>query len=97
MRFAICLDNEGYEASLELRKLYQVLTSERNDPKDYIRRTAESAQFDHDLVLRYRGASVKHLPWVVEELEKVILEEAERKKEAELTRVEEAGLRRGDI
>ena len=33
----------------------------------------------------------------VEELEKVILEEAERKKEAELTRVEEAGLRRGDI
>jgi TRAP-type mannitol/chloroaromatic compound transport system permease small subunit len=33
----------------------------------------------------------------VEELEKVILEEAERKKEAEITRDEEAGLRRGDI
>jgi hypothetical protein len=24
MTFAICLDNEGYEASLELRKIYQV-------------------------------------------------------------------------
>ena len=42
MRFAICLDNEGYEASLELRKLYQVLTPERNDPKDYIRVVDES-------------------------------------------------------
>ena len=36
---------------------------------DYIGRTAGSAEFDHDLVLRYRGASVKHLPWVVEELD----------------------------
>jgi isopenicillin-N N-acyltransferase-like protein len=36
---------------------------------DYIRRNAEGAEFDHDLVLRYRGASVKHLPWVVEELD----------------------------
>jgi TRAP-type mannitol/chloroaromatic compound transport system permease small subunit len=33
----------------------------------------------------------------VEELEKVILEEAEKKKEAPITRNEEAGLRRGDI
>ena len=33
----------------------------------------------------------------VEELEKVILEEAEKKKEAEITRDEGAGLRRGDI
>jgi hypothetical protein len=36
---------------------------------DYIRRTAEASKFDHDLVLRYRGASVKYLPWVVEELD----------------------------
>jgi isopenicillin-N N-acyltransferase like protein len=36
---------------------------------DYIRRSVEGAEFDHDLVLRYRGASVKHLPWVVEELD----------------------------
>jgi hypothetical protein len=42
MRFAICLDNEGYEASLELRKIYQVLAPEQNDPKDYIRIRDES-------------------------------------------------------
>ena len=42
MRFAICLDNEGYEASLELCKIYQVLTPEQNDPKDYIRIRDES-------------------------------------------------------
>ena len=36
---------------------------------DSIRRSVEGAEFDHDLVLRYRRASVKHLPWVVEELD----------------------------
>lgn len=34
-----------------------------------MRRNAEGLEFDHDLVLRYRGASVKHLPWVVDELD----------------------------
>ena len=37
--------------------------------RDSIRRSLEGAEFDHDIVLRYRGASVKHLPWVVEELD----------------------------
>lgn len=37
MTFAICLDNEGYEASLELRKIYSVVCPEANDPKGYIR------------------------------------------------------------
>ena len=36
---------------------------------DHIRRSVDGADFDHDLVLRFRGASVKHLPWVVEELD----------------------------
>jgi isopenicillin-N N-acyltransferase like protein len=36
---------------------------------DYIRRSVDDADFDHDLVLRYRRASVKHLPGVVEELD----------------------------
>jgi isopenicillin-N N-acyltransferase-like protein len=36
---------------------------------DDIRRSVEGAEFDPDIVLRYRGASVKHLPWVVEELD----------------------------
>ena len=44
MVFAICLDNEGYEAALELRKIYQVLTPEANDPKDYVRVIDESGE-----------------------------------------------------
>ena len=44
MTFAICLDNEGYEASLELRKIYQVLRPEANDPKGYIRILDESGE-----------------------------------------------------
>ena len=44
MTFAICLDNEGYEASLELRKIYQVLPPETNDPKDYVRIVDESGE-----------------------------------------------------
>ena len=39
------------------------------ETRDYIHRSIEGVEFDHDLVLRYRGASVKHLPWVVEELD----------------------------
>ena len=36
---------------------------------DYIRQSVDGLEFDRELVLRYRGASVKHLPWVVEELD----------------------------
>jgi len=42
MIFALCLDNESYEASLELRKLYPVLPPESNDPLGYIRVVDES-------------------------------------------------------
>lgn len=44
MTFAICIDNEGYEASLELRKIYQVVPAESNDPKGYIRIVDESGE-----------------------------------------------------
>jgi hypothetical protein len=44
MRFAICLDNNGYEASLELRKIYQVSSPESNDPEGYIRIIDESGE-----------------------------------------------------
>lgn len=44
MRFAICLDNEGYEASLELRKIYPVVSPEPNDPAEYIRIVDESGE-----------------------------------------------------
>ncbi len=35
--YALCLDNEGYEVSLELRKLYPVIAPEPNDPIGYLR------------------------------------------------------------
>lgn len=44
MTFAICLDNEGYEAALELRKIYTVAPSEANDPKGYLRIVDESGE-----------------------------------------------------
>ncbi|MDT5121669.1 MAG: hypothetical protein QOC96_1151 [Acidobacteriota bacterium] len=42
--YAVCLDNEGYEASLELRKLYPVIIPEANDPAGYIRIIDESGE-----------------------------------------------------
>jgi hypothetical protein len=44
MTFAICTDNEGYEASLELRKIYPVTRPEPNDPKGYIQVVDESGE-----------------------------------------------------
>jgi hypothetical protein len=44
MTFAICLNNEGHEAALELRKIYQVLPAEANDPRGYIRIVDESGE-----------------------------------------------------
>lgn len=44
MTFAICLENEGYEASLELRKIYQVLPPKGKDPGGYIRIVDESGE-----------------------------------------------------
>lgn len=42
--YALCLDNEGYEVSLELRKLYQVIEREANDPAGYLRIIDESGE-----------------------------------------------------
>ncbi len=42
--YAICLNNEGYEASLELRKLYQILPPEPNDPAGWLRVVDESGE-----------------------------------------------------
>lgn len=42
--YALCINNEGYEASLELRKLYQVLPPEKNDPQDWLRVVDESGE-----------------------------------------------------
>jgi len=44
MQFAICLDNEGYEASLEIGKLYQVIPDDEASNHGYIRLTDESGE-----------------------------------------------------
>lgn len=42
--FAICTDNEGYEASLELRKLYEVLPDDDAQRHAQIRVVDESGE-----------------------------------------------------
>jgi hypothetical protein len=42
--YALCVSNEGNEESLELRKLYQVVAPEPNDPLDWIRIIDESGE-----------------------------------------------------
>lgn len=42
--YALCVNNAGYEESLELRKLYQVLPPEPHDPADWLRVVDESGE-----------------------------------------------------
>jgi len=44
MKFAICLDNEGYKASLEAGKLYRVIQDEEAAAHGYIKITDESGE-----------------------------------------------------
>ena len=43
-RFVVCLDNQGYEVSLERRKLYQVLADRQAAKHDQIRVVDESGE-----------------------------------------------------
>jgi hypothetical protein len=63
MTFAVCIDNEGYEVSLELRKIYQVLQPEANDPKGYVRIVDESGE---DYLYNAKGFEIIDLPPRVE-------------------------------
>jgi hypothetical protein len=42
--YALCIDNEGTEVSLEPLKLYQIVEPERNDSADWIRVIDESGE-----------------------------------------------------
>jgi hypothetical protein len=42
--FALCVDNGGFEAALELRKLYQIAPAEKNDPAGWLRVIDESGE-----------------------------------------------------
>jgi len=44
LHFAVCINNEGYEASLELGKLYQVIPDVDADVNDLIRVIDESGE-----------------------------------------------------
>jgi archaellum component FlaG (FlaF/FlaG flagellin family) len=42
--YMICIDNHGYEASLETRKLYQVLTDKEAEKNSQVRVIDESGE-----------------------------------------------------
>ena len=43
-QFAVCIDNAGYPASLELRKIYQVLPDEKAAKHNLVRVIDESGE-----------------------------------------------------
>ena len=44
VRFAACISNKGYEASLELGKLYRVIPDEETGRRGYLRIVDESGE-----------------------------------------------------
>ncbi len=44
VQFALCLDNEEYEASLELGKLYRVIADSEAETRGYVRVIDESGE-----------------------------------------------------
>ncbi|MDQ3258684.1 MAG: hypothetical protein M3R15_33255 [Acidobacteriota bacterium] len=43
-KFAVCINNEGYPASLELRKIYQVMPDEKAAKHNLVRVIDESGE-----------------------------------------------------
>ena len=43
-RFALCIDNKGYEASLIPRKFYEVIPDEQDQQDDFVRVIDESGE-----------------------------------------------------
>ncbi len=44
VHFAVCIDNEGYEASLEVGKLYRVIPDPKAESHGYIRVVDENGE-----------------------------------------------------
>ncbi len=42
--YALCLNNTGHNASLEVRKIYPIVEPYANDPQDYLRLIDESGE-----------------------------------------------------
>ncbi len=64
LQFALCLDNEGYPASLEVGKLYHVIPDEEAAAHGYIRIIDESGE---DYAFTADRFHVMHLPQAVGE------------------------------
>ncbi|MGH3086435.1 MAG: hypothetical protein ACRDSJ_03845 [Rubrobacteraceae bacterium] len=65
--FAVCLDNEGYEASLEVGKLYRIIPAEEAAAHGYVRVVDESGE---DYAFR---ASRFHRVELPQEVERALL------------------------
>jgi hypothetical protein len=50
-QFAVCIDNNGYEASLEVGKLYRVVPDQKAESHGYIRVVDESRE-DYGYTIR---------------------------------------------
>ena len=62
LQFALCLDNEGYPASLEVGKLYRVVPDEEAASHGYIRVIDESGE---DYAFTANRFHMVHLPYHV--------------------------------
>jgi hypothetical protein len=62
LQFALCLDNEGYPASLEVGKLYRVVPDEEATAHGYIRIIDESGE---DYAFTANRFHMVHLPQAV--------------------------------
>ncbi len=58
LHFAVCINNEGYEASLELGKLYEVIPNIEADANDLIRVIDESGEDYAFAASRFRTVEV---------------------------------------
>ncbi len=44
VRFAVCINNKGYEASLEVGKLYRIIPDQEAERRGYVRIVDESGE-----------------------------------------------------
>ncbi len=65
IQFAICLDNEGYKASLDIGKLYRVIPDDEASAHGYIRVIDESGE---DYAFTSDRFHVVHIPVFVEKI-----------------------------
>lgn len=63
-QFAVCLDNSGYKASLEVGKLYQVIRDKEAEVHGYLRVVDESGE---DYAFTANRFHLISLPGVVEQ------------------------------